>query len=260
MSNEKQAEKLSEMWQRLETVCQRLWNDDSPAAVSLQAVIEEFRGHVARVEQEVVASRKAIAEQRAAAARELEDQYSDKLRALEAQSARQAARISNLEQNLAGREKELDSALRDLAQKEAENVKFHDEYLKAASRYDEMQAKKMEAFYQDLQKKGAELETLWEGRQKVLENEYRQREAQLRQFQDRLVQEQAAWERQKLSEHEALSKRDEELKKSSQDLSHDYTRKQAELQKIKEGMQREIAEVVRQYQAKLRAGSGAPPA
>jgi len=286
MQIDKANSKLGEIWDRLGEICRKLWEQDSPSAVTLQALIEEFKGEVHRVEQSLAAAFKALSEARQSAAKEFEDLYSDRVHGLESQLSRANSRISTLEQTLAGREKDLDAALKDLARKEAENVKFHDEYLKAASHYDEMQAKKMEGFYQELQKKGAEMESLWEGRQKALEAEYRQRaealqkkhdeamaevkarvqahegqlaqrEAQLKQFQERLLQEQSSWESRKLADHEGLVKRDEELKKQSQDLAYEYKRKQSELQNIKEGMQREIAEIVRQYQAKVK-GQNAP--
>ena len=281
-------QRLDDIWERLQETSRKLWQEDSPVAVSLEAIIEEFRGEVRRVGQALTSSHQALAEQRESLSKEFSSLYSDKIRELESQIARATTRILNLERTLAGREAEIDSLLKSLADKEAENVKFHDEYLKAASHSDEIQAKKMEAFYQDLKKKEADLEATWDSRKRALEEEYRQqaealkkkeeaviqeakqriqlsethltqREKELRQFQDRILQEQMAWESKKLKEEEALIHRDEDIKKQNQDLLSEYKLKQAELQHIKEGMQGEIAELVRQYQAKLKGqNSGIP--
>lgn len=67
------------------------------------------------------------------------------------------------------------------------------------------------------------------------------------------MQERMTWESQTLQQREIFNKREEDLKKQSQDLLSEYKMKQDELQRIKEGMKTEIAELVRQYQAKLKA-------
>ena len=41
---------LSAAWERLETVCRKLWDENSSNAVEAQAVVEEFKGEVHRVD------------------------------------------------------------------------------------------------------------------------------------------------------------------------------------------------------------------
>ncbi len=266
-------QRLDEIWARLNDVCRKLWQEDSPAAVGLEAITEEFKGEVRRLGQALAASQKTLSEQKYMLSKEFNEFFSDQILELKSQISRGSVRIAALEKTLASREAEIDNILKALADKEAENVKFHDEYLKAASQSDELQARKMEVFYQELKNKEAELEKTWESRKKALEDDHRQhieslqkkektleekfaqREKELRDFQERFMQERMTWESQTLQQREIFNKREEDLKKQSQDLLSEYKIKQDELQRIKDGMKSEIAELVHQYQAKLKAQS-----
>src|SRR5256885_8620191 len=81
------AGRLNEVWHRLDLVCRRLWDEDSPSAVGLQALTEEFKGEVHRVEQLLAATQKTLQEQRHALSKEFEALYTEKVKGLENQIA-----------------------------------------------------------------------------------------------------------------------------------------------------------------------------
>ncbi len=239
---------LEALWARLEGVSQRLWNENSPSAAAFQALVEEFRGEVHRESRLVALANERIA-------------------VLQAANTDREAKMMEL--------------LNELSVKEAQNLEFHDKFLLAASKSDEMQAKKMDVFYQDMQKRQAELESGWEVKYKDLENEHLQRTQKLKKDQEAMAAEIkqrataletehvkresrldearekfmtgfSAWEAKKAEDVEALNKRERELAARTQELALEYKEKQAEFQKLKEALQREVAEIVRQYQARLR--------
>lgn len=239
---------LEALWVRLEGVSQRLWDENSASAASFQALVEEFRGEVHRESRLL-----GLANER----------------------------IAVLQAACADREAKMKELLNELSVKEAQNLEFHDKFLLAASKNDEMQAKKMDAFYQDMQKRQAELESGWQNKYKALESEHLLRTEKIKKDQESLTAEIkqratalevehvkresrldearekfmtgfSAWEAKKAEDVEALNKRERELVARTQDLGLEYKEKQAEFQKLKEALQREVAEIVRQYQARLR--------
>lgn len=225
--------------------------------------------------------RGAIEDERSA----IRDQFVDRLHTLETQLARATARVAALEKTIAQRDDEIGRLLAELKEKEQRNIDFHEQFLRASARQDELQARKMEEFYETLKAKKAELEAVWDQRAKALETEYReklaaleakerglvedlkQRVAQherqhvqsqriLRETGERLSAEQQDWESQRLAEREALTRRADELAQKAQDLEREYQKRQAQMNSIKESMQREIAELVRQYQARVSRDEG----
>jgi ElaB/YqjD/DUF883 family membrane-anchored ribosome-binding protein len=46
----KPAATLTEAWERLEIVCRRLWDENSSSAIESQAIFEEFKGEVQRID------------------------------------------------------------------------------------------------------------------------------------------------------------------------------------------------------------------
>ncbi len=272
---------LSESWSRLEPICRRLWEENSPAAVNLQAVMEEFGGEAQRVEQMLQACQKALHEQQEKLSEDAAFLRSEqsKSQTLELETAK--AQLARAEGSLSQKRTKADGLKAELSAQVAENVEFHDKFLKAEAAHDEDRVKKMEAFYTELNKKGATLETSWEARHKALEEEHRLRDAalqkkhdalaealknrivELEQFyakqdaeltkaHDRMMQEMTAWEASNRLKDEALLKRDKESTLREHQWKEEYTKKQLEFEGLKESLQREVAEIVKQYQAKLR--------
>src|SRR4051812_9012570 len=103
--------RLNEIWQRLDLVCRKLWDEDSSAAVGLQAVIEEFKGEVHRVEQMLISYQKTLYEQRQAMAKEYEGIYNDRIRAIEHQLAHGNERIAIMEDGLFKKEAKIKDLL-----------------------------------------------------------------------------------------------------------------------------------------------------
>jgi chromosome segregation ATPase len=277
--------RLPEVWQRLETICRRLWDADSPVALDLQVVIEEFKGETHRAEQSISTLRKLHNELRETLTKDMQQASADEIRSLKFELKTVRDHAAALEADVVQKEKRNQELLKELAEKEAVNLEFHERFLASAAEQDEARAKKMESFYQDLQKKEADIEAGWEARRAELETGYKQRNEALKKRHEELLEEMQSraaaleehyakkareieltqerfrteregWETFRLAEQQVLSKRKEELALHTENLASEYKKKQGELQRIKEAMQAELAEVVRQYQAKMR-GPGA---
>jgi chromosome segregation ATPase len=285
MKKEEGETRLPEAWQRLELICRRLWDADSPTAVDLQALIEEFKGETHRAEQTLSRMRKLHGELRETVTKEVQRSCSDELRTLQAQLKNAQERAAALDASSARKDERIESLLKELAAKEAVNLEFHEKFLASTAEADEARAQKMDSFYKELMRKESELESRWEARHVSLETEHKQRtesfkrrheglldelkaraasmeehysnrEQELEKALERFRSDREAWETARLSETQAMAKRKEELVVQADNLAGEYKKKQAELQKIKESLQAELAEVVRQYQARMR-GPGA---
>lgn len=277
--------RLPEAWQRLEAICRRLWDSDSPTAVDLQALIEEFKGEAHRAEQTLLTLRKLNAELRETVTKEVQRGFTDEVHTLQIQLKNAQERVAALEAASAKKEERIESLLKELAAKEAVNLEFHEKFLASTAEQDEARAKKMDSFYKELTQKETQLEARWEARHAALEAEHKQRTESLKRRYDDLLEEiksraaameehcskrereleltqeqfradREGWDAARLSEAQSLSKKKEELALQADNLAAEYRKKQQELQKIKEGMQAELSEVVRQYQARMR-GTGA---
>ena len=277
--------RLPEVWPRLEAICRRLWDADSPAAVDLQAVIEEFKSEIRRAEQMISSMRKLHAELRDTVTKDLQRSFADEIRGLQFQLKTTQDRCAALEVDVTQKEERIEQLLKEIAAKEAVNLEFHEKFLASTAQQDEARAKKMEGFYQELQKKEEAIEAQWEARRAALEVEYKQRSEALKQKHEGLLGEiksraatleehytkreqeleltqehfradREAWESARLAEQQALAKRSDSLTVQADNLAGEYKKKQLELQRIKESMQSELAEVVLQYQSRMRS-SGA---
>lgn len=248
---------LHEALSQLEPLCRRLWDDNSPVALGLQAFMEEFGGESQRLEQLLEACLKSLHDQ---------------------------------QEKLAGERVKTEALQTELRAKEEENADIHHKFLKIETAHDEERAKKMEAFYAEVNAKSAGLEASWEARRKTLEEEFTRRNAalqrkeeenaeslekrvvelernfvkqdgELAKARDRMTQELTTWEENKRLKDEALLAREKELTLHEFQLKEEYARKQSEFQVLKQGLQREVAEIVKQYQSKLRhEGQVHPPA
>ncbi len=236
---------LSEAWKRLEAVCVRLWDENSPTAVEAQAAVEEFKGAVHRGD----AYLGNLAEQRAHDLREHEEDLASLRRQYEMEMAGLKKRIESLEHALREKDMRNDELLKAVAVKEEQNLEFHSQLLRMSAAGDEAKSRKMDEFYQELLKKETSLEEAWEQRHKALEQEHEH-------FQNILSAKQAqldAWEERRIAEEEALKKRATDLEIKSQHLFQEYRKKQQEIEELKSNLQHSITELVRQYQSRVKS-------
>ncbi len=236
--------KLSEAWQRIEGLCQKLWSENSSQAVSLQAVVEEFRGEAQHAEHLVAFYKKSLAEQKEILEKDLAQYYGRKLEDLSEQLKNAQASRHALEQSLTARDREIGVLMDKVQAKEAENLQFHEKYLKAIAQLDESQGQKMEAFYRDLQKRQSELEAAWNLRHE----EENRRHKELEDSRDKFLREVREWESRKVEREQALIKKEEELALRASEIAQEYKKKQAELEMLKDGLKREVSDIVRRYQ------------
>lgn len=235
---------LTAAWERLEAVCRRLWDENSTTAVEAQAVVEEFKGEVHRVDAHVA----NLDELRAHDRRESEDALAAMRREYELEMAGLKKRLELNETALREKAARIDELLKTLARKEEENLEFHSQVLRMAASSDETKSKKMEEFYAELMKKEAAQAETWQQRRQSLEAEH----AQIQGLQTARQGELDAWDQRRVREEEALTKKATDLEIKSQQLAQEYRKKQQEIEDLKSGLQRSIADLVRQYQSRLR--------
>jgi hypothetical protein len=270
---------LTEIWERLAGIGQKLWEENSPSAVGFQALSEEFKGEVARAEQMFDSfSRNLVLEREAVGA-----QFKDKIGSLEKRIQDLMGRTASLESMVLEKDKYIQDLLKELAEKEFQNQEFHNQYLKSAAEKDETQAKKMEEFYRAMRVKEESLEAAWISRQRALDEEYKEkfmvlekrqagvddeikrrsthseveytkRQKELDEIHDGLMSEMQEWESRRFKEEQGLHERRAQLDIRDHELSAEYHKKQLELQSIKEELQRQIVDLVKQYQSKLKQG------
>ncbi len=238
---------LTEAWERLEALCRRLWDDNSAAAVEAQAINEEFKGEVHRIDA-LIANLDELHEHERS---DYEDGMAALRRQYEMELASTRKRLELLEKGVQERDVRIDGLLQNLTKKEEENLLFHSEVLRMAASSDETKGKKMEEFYQELVKKESALEASWAQRHKVLEEEH----AHLQQIIAAKQAELDSWEKRRLTEEEALKRRSTDVELKAQQLTQEYRRKQQEIEDLKKSLQSSITELVHQYQNRLR---GAP--
>jgi chromosome segregation ATPase len=242
---------LTGAWERLEVVAKKLWDENSTSAVEVQAVLEEFKGEVHRVD----ANLSNVEERRSLDLREHEDDLAAMRRNYEIELAGLKKRLELQEKALRDKEAQSEELLKTLARKEEENLTFHSQVLRMSASSDENKTKKMEEFYQELMKTESTQADSWQQRHVTLEqeNEHRQKLLALRQT------ELDAWENRRLGEEESLKKRATDVEIKSQQLAQEYRKKQQEIEDLKAGLQRSITDLVRQYQARLRGGAEPEP-
>jgi len=248
-TNRKPLATLTSTWERLEALCRRLWDDNSPAAVEAQAVYEEFKGEVHRVET-LVANFDELREHDRS---EHEEDLAAMRRQYEMEIAGLRKRLELLEKSVAERDARIDGLLLSLAKKEEEALEFHAQVLRMSASSDETKSKKMEEFYEELVKKESAMGDAWEQRRKTLETEH----AHLRQIVAAKQTELDAWEQRRVAEEIELKRRATDLELKSQQLAQEYRKKQQDIEDLKKGLQASITDLVHQYQSRLRGE--APP-
>lgn len=235
---------LNEAWERLEALCAKLWDTNSPCAVEAQAVVEEFKGEVHRVDASIA----NVEERRSLDRREHEDDLAAMRSQYEIELASLKKRLELMENALRDKEAHAEDLLKTLAQKEEENLNFHAQVLRMSASSDETKTRKMEEFYQELMKSETAQADSWQQRHVALEqeNEHRQKLIAARQA------ELDAWEKRCLENEDALKKRSTEVDLRAQQLAQEYRKKQQEIDDLKASLQRSITDLVRQYQSRLR--------
>lgn len=237
---------LHAAWERLEAVCRKLWDENSSSAVEVQAVVEEFKGEVHRVDALLANT----AEMRELDQREHEEDLATMRRQYELELAGLKKRLELQENALRDKDARAEELLKTLARKEEENLNFHSQVLRMSASSDEIKTKKMEEFYQELMKTEATQADSWQQRHVTLEQENENRQKIIAARQTELD----AWENRRLGEEEALKKRATDVELKSQQLAQEYRKKQQEIEDLKASLQRSITDLVRQYQARLRGG------
>ena len=235
---------LTAAWERLEAVSRKLWDENSPSAVEVQAVVEEFKGEAHRVNVHLANEE----EMRSLDLREHQEDLAAMRRNYEIEAAGLKKRLELMENTLREKDARIEELMKTLARKEEESLNFHSSVLRMAASSDEIKAKKMEEFYQELMKTEAAKADSWQQRHVTLEaeNESRLKIIALRQT------ELDAWENRRLGEEEALKKRSTDVEIKSSQLAQEYRKKQQEIEELKASLQASITELVRQYQARLR--------
>jgi chromosome segregation ATPase len=248
--NQKTADSLVSAWTRLEAVGRRLWDENSVCAVEVQALIEEFKGEVHRIDTHL----RNIEDVRSHDRQEHAEDLADLRRQYELELAGVKSRLELSEQAVHSKDTRIAELMKTIAQKEEENLDFHSQIMRIAATNDETKAKKMEAFYQELLKKENSLSDSWTQRHKTLESEHEHLQALLAARQAELD----AWENRRLNEEESIKKRSTDVEIKSQQLAQEYRKKQQEIEDLKASLQRSITELVRQYQSRLRGTDSAP--
>lgn len=177
---------LGEMWGRLDILCRKLWQEDRAVAASLQAVIEEFRGEVARAEQMITAFQQAIQEQRQTLQTELSSIHQREVAVIREQLEGARKQLTPIEEALVAEKRRNQQLMKELGAREATVVEFKDAGLKTEAELVGKYTKMMQELHNEIQQKEKELETYWQGRVKATEEElakekmeYKQKTAQL---------------------------------------------------------------------------------
>ena len=241
---------LEKVWKRLEALCTDLWGDSSPRAVAAQALLEEYRGEMARYDAQVVQSKENLAKaghDHDGATATLRSHYIAEMDGLK-------KRIDLLERLLKDKGTEIEALLASIAQHEKRNAEFHAQVLKMTAASDEAASQQMEGLYRELKQKEESLADSWSKREASLVEDDRimrgilsAREAEL-----------DAWEKRRIVEEDGLKRTATTLEIKSQQLQQEYRLKQQEIEALKASLQRSVTELVRQYQARLKDEASTP--
>ena len=279
--NEKVNERvhLNELWERLDSACRKLWQEDRVSAIPLQAVAEEIKAEFRGTEQLLESMKKALQDQKKLISQDYELQYGDRIVSLEKELQHYKSHSAALEEQLAKEKSHVESLLKDVESKEEENVQFREKYLKIEAERDAVRAKKMEEFHREMETKADDIERMWEERKKALESEskhrkdepekkyqalleavrlraeetetqYLQKEAKLLEAQKQIQAELQARDERLHAVEEALRKQTDAANARAAELEREYAQKRTELDGLKQRMQAEMGEVLKRYQAK----------
>ena len=173
----------AELFERLKGLLERLWEDKNPAAVHLNALLNEFDVEMKSLEG-VVQEYEADYASRLSF---MEKQYKDRIASLENELSEHKARVSSLDSariESASRQEELSRALK---QKETELADFRAKASETEAELNLKYAARMQELYDRVNKKETDMIARWEEKNKTLdgrlgevENDYAARVRQLK--------------------------------------------------------------------------------
>lgn len=190
------ATRLGEIWNRLDALCLRLWHEDRIAAVGLQAVIEEYKGEIARAEQMLSGLQKALGEQRQTLESSFNQQYQSEktqwterhaalerqVKSLEDSLAQERARSEDFRKKLETTERAYSEFKETALKKEAELDTSHSAHLRGLLDEMEKREARMAEGETDLRRKANTLED----RIRELETAYQKKNQELDKFKDEI--------------------------------------------------------------------------
>ncbi|MBI2070986.1 MAG: hypothetical protein HYT79_10360 [Elusimicrobia bacterium] len=141
---------LGEIWAKLDAICQNLWKEDRAAAVTLQAMIEEYRTEMAEADRLLVQSKTMLAEERETTERILAARHHEEI-------ARLQERLKQTEEEVAGAKRRLDQEiirnkeLHELLEGKGRELEdFQDEALKREAEFHAKYLEKMRILCQEI--------------------------------------------------------------------------------------------------------------
>ena len=164
---------IGEMLKGLSCICKKLWAENHPAAVNIQAVIEEFREEVEAVERMVPEYEKYSEMKLASIEQKIKEEYLEKFSQAETKLAENTGRIHELESSLKS-EKENSAGLNGVI--EAKTFEIKDLKARISVAESELRAKyveKMHELYDQVSQKESEMAVYWENKYKLLEEKKR---------------------------------------------------------------------------------------
>ena len=245
---------LDALCEKLETVCRKVWDDDRVSAVPLQAVSNELIAGIRRAEEIIASLRQDLQSQRPAITREFEE----KLALLQEKIEHADARTASVNDELRKVRAKIDALRKDLEAKEDELSLFQEKYLKLEVQKDSARTDHMEKFIEEQDIKERERENFWKQRHLALEKDLKTHEADFENRRRSLMEElqSSAEEARKLNlrKEAELAETQKQLQaefhtrgKALQERELEYARKYEELEKLKQNLRAEIAELTRQY-------------
>lgn len=173
----------SELFDRLKTLLERLWEDKNPAAVHLNALLNEFDVEMKSLEG-IVQEYEADYASRLSF---MEKQYKDKIAALEGELGEYRNRVAAMDKERAESAERTEELNRGLKQKEAELADFKARTAEAEADLNLKYASRMHELFDKVNKKETEMIARWEEKNKSLdariadaESEHAARARQLR--------------------------------------------------------------------------------
>lgn len=240
--------------EKLEAVCRKVWDEDRVSAVALQAVSDEVLAGFRRAEEIISSLRQDLQTQESLIKREREMMTASVEERLDTAKVRTAT----VEEQLREAKAKIESLLQDLETKEEEHALFQEKYLRLEAKKDSERAAHMEKFIEEEDTKEQERETFWKQRHQALENDFKKREGEFEKKQHDIMEE---MQRSTEETKKLLLQKETELMDTQKQLQaecqrcetalqgqeREYARKHAELEKLKQNLRAEIAELTQQH-------------
>lgn len=276
---------LREAWDRIESVSDELWDENSPGALKLRIALKEFRTEVEKAEEIVYAWHRALHEERKKNHRigsEARTLYEGRIQDIQGQLELAQAHEKSMSETLKRERTRIGELLQKVEEKDTENADFKEKFLETESDRDHAHAEKMTHFIKDMQEKEASMEKNWAQRHQALETEYSERHTELHKDHEKLLAsmksralEMEKHSMQKIAELEAsyetarreldvkgdqnrkladeLQAKEASLKAKETELETAITEKHRKLDAIKRRMDEELHEILKDYKERLGA-------